>query len=186
MLLGVPHCFHIPNMLASQQEKITYSGLFINGLPPQELVPNMRILCINFCIIAGSYPVYPNLRKLEIEGYGQFVLPESNKVPNLNVLRIFKTENINSQIISSYNNLQVLYTDRSSFENMLLPKTEELPLLEIFDVIDDFTYITRNKRPIYIKTDRTRVLLLNLLERNYIRESYIIKEIMRKGATPYP
>jgi hypothetical protein len=187
MLLSIPSYFYTSDMFTSQEEKITYTTLcFINGLPSQELVPNMRILCIKSCIITGSFPVYPNLRKLEIREHIQFVLPEPESVPNLNILRIFNTEHVRNPqstdyLIPSYNNLQVLYIDIISFQNISLPKTEDLLLLETFAVLDDFTYRTRNKRPIYIKTDRHRVLLLNLIEHNYIRESYIIKEIMSKN-----
>jgi hypothetical protein len=155
--------------------------------PDPERFPKLKALEYMDNFHFEDVPEYPLLEFL-VCSYS-FIKKLPAKLPNIKLI------DCNGTFIKSipmYDSLEELYCYRSEFilriphlKNLkklschyktILPNTEYLLNLEYI-----FYYISNNdpkyKRPIYIKTDRKRMILVNLFSKKYIREKYLFFDL---------
>jgi hypothetical protein len=187
--------YKFPNL----EELVHYYGT-INP-PNPENVPNLKRLffyCGPDIQTQDCYilPVYPGLEKLSIYSDTSLIkLPDPSDVPRLKYLSCCFTTITNDPIreyflylnreytrtkIPRYPLLEKIYSVYDGPPH-ILPETEYALNLIYTDWLDESNshFFRHTKRPMYIKIDRDRVLLLNILITRAIRESYIIKELIR-------
>jgi hypothetical protein len=126
------------------------------------------------------YDMFGNIHRIDI--------PASKIIPNIREITIRMNRDFYNRISclvlffdgEYYPLLEYLHIRNCTIKYPLTECVPKLKTLRLFTNNDHYgLYQTPYKRPIYIKIDRDRVLLLNLLTTRVIRESYIIKELIR-------
>jgi hypothetical protein len=141
-----------------------------------------RLLCAytNINIIPDRFPL------LEILSCNANCLIQLQKDCNLRRLSLYEHANYPMHFPDNHYNLEnyeflsleEFYFNYKAYRVPFptFPKTENFPELRSFKC-NSLIGLKCLKRPIYIKTDRRRVLLLNLIINSPIRETYIIREL---------